>query len=435
VLTDLLCRLRAIFHRTKAERDLDDEFRLHLDYETAKLMRTGLSQDEAGRRARIGFGGVEQFRERCRDARGVGVWDAARQDLRFGWRALRRNPGFALTAIATLALGIAVNTTIFSVVNGVLLRPLPYREANRLALLWTTNPRRNAFERPTGLLNVLDWRAARSFEAMAWFRDEPVVLEEEPEPEPMNAVFVSPDFFGILGARPALGRFFTGEEAARGDCLAVLSYGLWQRRFGGSPDVLGRVVRIEARRATVVGVLPADFRPLVQSAQVWMPDTSASFFADLRASREPKFGWSVIARLRSGVNVAQAQTEMNGIAARLAAAWPGTNRDSGARVISLLDQVTGHVRLALMLMQVAVALVLLIACFNLGNLMMARATGREREMAVRAITGCEPVAPGETASHRERPARGDGRGYGVWYGGVGTEDPAGIGSGERSAPE
>ena len=161
------------------------------------------------------------------------------QDLRFGWRALRRNPGFALTAVATLALGIAVNTTIFSVVNGVLLRPLPYRDADRLALLWTTNPQQNAFERTTGLLNVQDWRATRSFEAMAWFRDEPVVLREGHEPEPMDAAFVSPDFFGMVGARPALGRFFTADETERGDCLAVLSYGLWQRRFGGSREVLG----------------------------------------------------------------------------------------------------------------------------------------------------------------------------------------------------
>src|SRR5579872_6267391 len=121
------------------------------------------------------------------------------KDLLFAWRTLRRNPGFALTAIATLALGVAVNTTIFSLVNGVLLRPLPYRDAGRLVLLWTTNPQQNAFERSTGLLNIQDWRAARSFDAMAWFRDEPVVLREQPEPEPMDAAFVSPNFFAMVG--------------------------------------------------------------------------------------------------------------------------------------------------------------------------------------------------------------------------------------------
>ncbi len=309
------------------------------------------------------------------------------QDLRFGWRALRRNPAFAITAVATLALGIAVNTTIFGVVSGVLLRPLPYRNAGRLALLWTTHPQQNLFEQPTGLLNVQDWRAARSFEAMAWFRDEPVVLREDPEPEPMQAAFVSPNFFEIVGTRPALGGFFTAQETERGDCLAVLSYGLWQRRFGGSRKVLGRVLQIETRRATIVGVLAADFRPLAQATQVWMPHTSASFFADTRTLRVPKFGWNVIARLRHGVTVAQAQAEMNGIAGRLAAAWPRTNRNSGIRVISLLDQVTQNIGQALTLLQAAVGLVLVIACMNLGNLMMARAAGREREMAVRASLG------------------------------------------------
>jgi predicted permease len=311
-----------------------------------------------------------------------------RQNVRFAFRTLRKHPGFAATAITTLALGVALNTTIFSVVNGVLLRPLPYRDADRLVLLWSTAPKRNAFELPTGFRNVQDWRQqSRSFQVISCFRNEPVVLAEQPEPESLEASYVSPDFFSEVGVQPALGRVFTADEAGRGARLAVLSDALWRRRFAASSSAIGRVVRIEGQPATIIGVLPKGFRPLSRETQLWMPPSASSFFREYVDSRDAKWGWEVLARLRPGVRLDQAQAEMSTIAAQLAAAFPESNHDMGVRAIPLLTQITAQIRLALELLFGAVILVLLIACANLGNLLLARAAGRGREVAVRAALG------------------------------------------------
>jgi putative ABC transport system permease protein len=313
----------------------------------------------------------------------MAVW----QDLRFAARTLRRNPGFTAAAVATLALGIGINTAMFSIVNSVLLRPLPYRDADRLVLLWTADAHAGLKQSPTGYANVLDWqRQARSFEDLGYMRTEPLIWAGEPEPESVETDFVSANWFAELGAHPVVGRTFTDAEALRGEALAVISYELWQRRMGGSPGIIGRAASIGGKSAQVIGVLPPGFRPLHKGTSVWMPYTSAAYFREEANSRYVKFGWEVIGKLRPGIRLDQARSEMTAIAARLARTYPD-DRGMGVRVIPLLDQVVGPVQLGLWLLFGAVAMVLLIACTNLGNLVLARGAGRIREIQVRSALG------------------------------------------------
>jgi putative ABC transport system permease protein len=313
----------------------------------------------------------------------MAVW----QDLRFAARTLRRNPGFTAAAVATLALGIGINTAMFSTVNSVLLRPLPYRDADRLVLLWTADSHAGLNERETGYANVLDWqRQARSFEDLGYMRSEPLIWVGEPEPESLETDFVSPNCFAELGAHPVAGRTFTADEALRGEPLAVISYELWQRRMGGSPGVIGRTASIGGKSVQVIGVLPPGFRPLHKGTSVWMPYTFAPYFREEANSRSVKFGWEVIGKLRQGVGLEEARSEMTGIVARLAQTYQD-DRGMGVRLVPLLDQVVGPVRLGLTLLLAAVAMVLLIACANLGNLVLARGAGRTREIELRAALG------------------------------------------------
>jgi predicted permease len=309
------------------------------------------------------------------------------QDLRYALRSLRAHPGFTAAAVATLTLGIGVNTTIFSIVNAVLLRSLPYRDADSLVLLWTTDPQARQLERPSGFLTVKDWQQqTTTLEELTVFRSEPVVWAKEPDPESLEACFVAPGFFTQLGVWPAVGRTFTSAEAERGERLVILSHALWQRHFNGSPDAIGKTMRIDGKPAQVIGVLPDGFRPLSSGTQLWMPYSAVAYFQETSISRSGKFGWDVLARLRPGVRIENAQTEMNGIVSRLAQAYPADYR-GGVRVVSLHEQVTGPVRLPMQLLFAAVIAVLLIACTNLGNLVLARGAGRAREISVRAALG------------------------------------------------
>ncbi|HEV7890855.1 MAG TPA: ABC transporter permease [Pyrinomonadaceae bacterium] len=314
------------------------------------------------------------------------------QDLRYAFRMLRRSPGFTATAVLTLALGIGANTAVFSVINGVLLRPLPYAEPDRLAMLWTDDPRHGLHEEGTSYPNFEDWKSqSRAFADMSAAADYTVSLTGAGEPERVRAAAVSANLFALLGRQPILGRDFDAGDVERRERVVVLSYGLWQRRFGGAPDVTGKTVEIDGKSAQIVGVMPRDFFFPGKEAQLWEPVTSFSRWDKVRAKRYSDW-WLVVGRLKPGTTFDGARAEMNAVGSRLEQSYAaGAEPDFagfGVNVVPLANQIfSTRLRQALWSLLGAVLFVLLIACANLANLMLARGAARGREFAIRAALG------------------------------------------------